>query len=326
MMARMKSLFSILMILIMVSLCPAIRVLADETKGTYSEEVPYLEGIEFNMLVNLESNRGYGEDLVMQDKDVSSFIFKFDKLDGIEYENYEVVFDMVLKSQLSDGKITTYEYKKSFDVSKCKPGFFDSWDSFWMNLTQKDMFYKVSMDFGEIVQNSPDCIVEEKWVSDGLNFTVKKINIYNTVISQIDCYLREKNTGNNGLLSRFILTWDSDFYKSLCTNITYNLVVPETGDILNSGSITNNSGSYGYDSSGDNWFYNTSSLLSRFTNFLTDVPNALYVLVTNTYTVSSKLLELLKVVFPFVPSVILGAVAVLFIYIIIVSLWKLFKG
>jgi len=319
-----KSILICFLMAAVVLLEPVSYVRADE--GTYSKDVPYLEGIEFNMLVNMESNRSFGQDLAMQDKDVSSFIFKFDKLDGIKYENYEVVFDFVLKSQLPEGQISTHDYSVSFDIEDCKPGILDDFRMFWKNLFSKNDIYQVSFDFDTLVQKSPDCIVEEKWVSDGLNYTVKKINIFNTVISQVDCYLREKSTGNIGFISRFILTWDSDFYKALCTNITYNLVVPEVEEVLDSGSISNSSGSYGYDSDGDNAVYQAKSVLSSIFKFFTDLPAAIVAFLLGFMDFTDSLKELILVVFPFIPPGFVIVLMLMFALVLIIALYKLVQG
>lgn len=314
-------LFVICVLLVAATLLkPVTYVLAND--GVYSEEVPYLEGIEFNMHVNAESNRGVLLDTVMKDKDISAFIFKFDKLDGINYENYEVVFDMDLKSKLTDGTITTHKYSKSFDVTACKPGFIDN---FLMSVGLKDSFYEISMDFDTLIKNSPDCIAEEKFVADNLNFSVKKVYVYNTVITKVDCYLREKSTGNYGLISRFLLTWDKEFRNALCTNVTYNLITPETNEILESGSISNASGSYGYDSDGSNGVYNTKSLLTKLVDFLTEIPFAIYAFVSGFFGLYSSIGKFFKVTFPFLPAIIFDILGVVIFFTIAFSIWLFLK-
>lgn len=290
--------------------------------GEYSTEVPYLEGIEFNMQANDLEDRG-GLDLFMKNKNISDFIFTFPQLDGIEYENYDVVFDMVLKSKLEDESITTHAYSTSFDVNSTKPGF---WDDLLMGLGFKDDYFSVTMDFGALVQNSPDVIAKEKTAYDSSTGLTQTKYVYNTVITQIDIYLRDKSTGNYGLVSRFKLSWDVNFYWALCTNITYELVDPAAGEIKESGSISNASGAYGYDSTGDNTTNELWALASNIAYFLTDIPGAIVALVTGFYGFATEISGLFAAVFPFLPGIIFDIFGILLFLSPAVGIWFLVKG
>lgn len=292
--------------------------------GTYSEDMPYLEGIEFNMMVNSDSNRGILLDTVMKSKTVDYFIFKFDELENINYKNFEIVFDITLKSKLEDGTISTHNVTKIMDVVSSSDA--GTVNNLLMSIGLKDKYYHISMAFDTLVRLSPDCVAEEKWIADNLNFSAKKVYEYNTVITRVDCYLRQKLTNKHGLISRFDLTWDSDFLKSLCTNVTYNLVEPVTGEILDSGTNTNYNGAYGYDSDGDNAVHDARSILSSIVDFFTDIPAAIVALVTGFFSFTSLLSELITVVFPFIPAVIVNFLIIMLLLFLIVAVFKLVQG
>ena len=319
---RIKLLFMCSLLVAVLLVEPAAAVYAAE--GTYSEDVPYLQGLEFNMHVNAESNRGVVLDTVMKSKTVDTFTFQFPKLDNVKYENYDVVFDMTLKSKLENGSITTHQHTERLDiVTSGKPGFFNG---LLMSIGLKDSAYKISMDFETLIKNSPDIIATEKWVSDNLSFTAKKVYEYNTVITQVDCYLVEKETGNYGLISSFILTWDSDFRNALCTNVTYNLVTPETNEVLESGSNSNSSGAYGYDSSGDNADHEARSVLTDIVGFFTDIPASIVAFFTGFVSLSESLQELITVVFPFIPANVVSIFIIMLGFILLLSVYRLLRG
>lgn len=303
-------------------LAPAKNVYA--AYGSYSEDVPYLKGLEFNMKVNADSNRGVLLDLVMKSKTVDYFTFKFDKLENVNYEDFNIVFDITLKSKLEDGSITTHDVTKSFDiVSASNPG---AVNNLLMNMGLKDSYYNISMEFDSLVRLSPDCIATEKFVADNLSFTAKKVFEYNTVISQVDCYLKDKTSGEHGLISRFILTWDSDFRKALCTNVSFNLIDPVTEEILVSGSNSNQNGAYGYDSEGDNFEHDARNVLSSILEFFTDIPAAIVEFVTGFFSFTSLLSDLILVVFPFIPVWIVNVLLLMLFLFLIIAIYKLVQG
>lgn len=293
-------------------------------EDVYSEDMPYLVGLNFNMMVNSESNRDVVLDTVMKSKTVDYFIFKFDELEDVNYSNFEIVFDITLKSQLADGTVTTHNRRKIFDVvSSSNPGAFED---FLMFVGLKDSYYQFSMAFDSLVRLSPDCIASEKWVGDNLNFTAKKVYEYNTVVTRVDCFLRQKLTGKHGLISRFDLTWDSDFLKSLCTNVTYELVEPVTGEVLDSGTNENLNGAYGYDSDGDNLDHEARSVLSDIIEFFTDVPTAIVALVTGFFRFGDVLKELILVVFPFLPGGFVNILLLMLGFILLIGVCKFVQG
>lgn len=322
-MARMRILFAAFVMITVLLLLPVSSVLAEETGGMYSEDVPYLQGID----VELERNDGWKvfdgilTGTVDRQRSIGFINFKFDNLSVVDYTKYELVFDFELKSLLDDGSIAVYQHQHVNDIDEDNsPGFFYN---LLISLSIKDDYFTQNFSYPGILNQSP--YYQEKVTGSGLAF-VKGLNSYNTIISRVDCFLKEKATGNIGLVSRFDFTWDFNFWDQCCTGISYKLIVPGTEDILSSQETQDSIFAGGLSSEGTSWFQDIQGAMSRFGEFIIDLPEVMYVLITNVYNVSAKLSELMKVVFPFFPSVILSAIAVLLIFSIIVAVWKFFKG
>ena len=320
-MARMKVLLSVLMILVIVFLCPAARVLADETQAAYSEDVPYLEGIEVLFQRN-DASIGWGwlTGSVEKQRSISFIKFEHDRLSAVDYTKYEIVFEYVLKSQMEDGSVKTHNYSYVGDFTdENSPGFFDN---LLISISLKDDYFIHNFSYLGIINQSPD--FQEK-VSSGLA-SGRGLNAYNTIISQVDCYLREKETGKIGLVSRFSFIWDSDFWNQCCTGITYNLIVPGTDVVLGSQMTQDTLFAGKLSSDGTSWFQDFQSEMSGVSDFLVGLPEMLYIIASNVILVSAKLLELLQVVFPFIPGWMFYTFIVLIIFGLFVGLWKLIKG
>ncbi len=319
---KQKRIVIVLFLLVAVLLSPACYVLADDTveqEGTYNADVPFLQGIG----VELERNDHSGNFFIISNEEkhrsISNIVFKFDHLDDVDYRDYELVFDFKLKSLLEDGTITTHDCSYVCNIGEeNKPGFFDS---LLISLTVKDDYFKQKFSYVEIIKNSQDC---QSKLADSYSISAGMGNYaHNTVISQADCYLREKTTGNYGLISRFSFAWDENFWNQLCNKITYKLIVPGTEIILNSEATQNSLFAGNLSSEGVSWLQEALSIISMLGEFIVNVPKMLYVIFSNLGDVSNNLVELMKAVFPFVPSIIFDVFGVLITFIFLVALFKL---
>lgn len=316
-----KVLVVYLVMAVVIFLEPVSHVRADE--GTYSSEIPYLQGID----VELERNDGWKvfdgilTGMVDKQRSIGFINFKFDNLSAVDYTKYELVFDFELKSLLDDGSIAVYQHQHVNDIDEDNsPGFFNN---LLISLTIKDDFFTQNFSYPGILNQSP--YYQEKVTGSGLAF-IKGLNSYNTVISKVDCYLREKSTGNFGLKSRFTFTWDSDFWCQLCNSITYELVFPESGEILDSKNNSDVLFAGSLDSDGDDGFINNIPVLGDIYAFITDVPAAIIAFFTGFLGFVDVFKELILVVFPFLPGEFVNILILLFGFILVIGVYKLVQG
>lgn len=291
-----------------------------EDEGTFDSEIPFLQGIE----VELKRNNGFEWGLIFDElgysKSIAFVDFEFDKLSGVDYSKYELVYDYELSSLLDDGTISTHSYTCVTEISKdSEPGFFDN---ILISLSIKDDYFQQSFAYLGIINKSSD--FQQK--SSSSLAIVKGLNTYNTVISKVDCYLREKSTGNFGLLSRFSFIWDSDFWIQKCIGISYELVIPETEEVLKSDGIQNSIFTDGFASDGDNEFRDFLSLFSRLYEFLIDVPSAIVAVITGFYNLAVSIASLFKVTFPFIPGLVFDAFGIILFVTPAVAIWIVLKG
>lgn len=292
---------------------------ADE--GLFNSELPYLQGIEVELQRN-DSWHSTGLIFGSVDKQRSiAFVnFEFDQLSVVDYTKYELVFDFELASQLEDGSIKTYQYIHVSDIGKNnEPGFFNN---LLISLSLKDDYFKQSFSYPAIIKNSPDFLQ----TSESSMAAMKGLNSYNTVISRVDCYLKEKSTGNYGLKSRFIFTWEEDFWNQLCSGISYQLLLPETGEVLESDGISNSLFAGGFDSDGENTYEEVWSILSRVSEFLVDIPAAIVALLSGFFNLALYISSLFKAVFPFFPGFIFDFFGVVLFVTPAVAIWLIVKG
>ena len=154
-MARIKYVAAVLVLIAALLLFPVIKVLAAEEEGTYSEDVPFLQGIK----VELNTNNGLMEwgwlaEQTKKQRRIFTMDFEFDRLSAVDYTNYEVVFDFELRSQMDDGSIKVHPYSYITELTdENSPGFFDN---LLISITLKDDYFKQSFTWQGLISNSPD--------------------------------------------------------------------------------------------------------------------------------------------------------------------------
>lgn len=330
-MSRFRFLFVCFILAAIMFLDPVRAVFADDSssskevapEGIYSDDVPYVYHLEYIVHANGGENR-LGGDFYNLNKNINAFEFIIPIVDGIVYEDYYVVFDFTLKSQLEDGTITTHTYKEQFDIAEdYSPGWFDN---LLINLKLKENAYNIYFNFGKLVSNSPDLIKREKYIVNASDNVPVLAYDYNTVVSRIDAYFIKKTSGEYGMIQRFDLTWHEDFYYSCCVSVKYSLFKPDTKDVLESGSLSDDTGIYGYDSSGNNTLSVGKGVLAQLMVFLADIPVLAYEIVIGITSINTALSGLLAIVFPFLPGTALGILCFLVYFIILFSLFKILWG
>ena len=250
-------------------------------------------------------------------KFMKEFVFKHRRLKALDYSLYDLVCDFELKAQNNDGTITTSYYSYTMDLTQYETGFFDN---ILIGLKLKDDYFEHTFNYRDIVKNAEGFIEYDESV---LGLELYK---YNTVISQADFYFVRKSDGERGQARRFTFVWDSDFYKQECTKITFSWYDFERETEKEIDSVEDESGVDGYNAENAGWWSDTVSLISKFGEFLVDVPKMLYILVTNIPLVMAKFLELLKAVFPFLPGSLFDVFGVVVVFAFLIALWKIIKG
>lgn len=321
-MLKQKRIVIALFLLAAVLLSPACYVLADETveqeetEGTYSSEVPYMKGISVELIRFDLNPLNYIMAETNKQCHIKRIEFRYDKQTNINYSDYEFVFQFKLKSQCSDGSITTHPYWYVIDGDS-EEGTVSQLDEILIFFDLKEDYFSWSFDYEDLVTQLQDCIVERDFLQQ---------KSYNTVVSSVDCFIRRKSDGLNGLVSRFVFTWYEDFYKQNCSKIEYTLIEPEGNEVLDSGSVTHHKFAGNFDSDGSNLYYTISNKINDLLGFITDIPEALYVIASNITGIALKLLDLFKKVFPFIPGIIFDVFGVLILFSFFIALWKLIKG
>lgn len=295
----------------------------DLPEGMYSDNVPYLYHLEYIVHANGGENR-LGGDFYNLNKNINAFEFLIPIVDGIIYEDYYVVFDFTLKSQLEDGTITTHTYKEQFDIAEdYSPGWLDN---LFISLGLKENAFDIYFNFGKLVSNSPDIIKKEKYIVNASDNVPVLSYDYNTIVSRIDAYFVKKTTGEYGMIQRFDMTWHEDFYYSCCVSIDYCLFKPDTNDVLDAGSLSDDTGVYGYDSSGDNALLKAKGVIAQISNFVADIPLVIYEIAVGIYDVSDSLVELFIAYFPFVSPEVIKLFGVFLIIGVLFGVYKLIRG
>lgn len=311
---RIKIYVICMMLLVAVFLEPVLVVKAEESDSSYSSDVPYLVGIEVE-LGRSDSANEYGIfGFLDKQREIYDLVFTFDRLSSVDYSLYELVFDFELKSLLDDGTVSNHCFTKVCDFGDSNsPGFFDS---ILISLSIKDDYFKQEFLYVPLLKYSSDF----KYIGSVM------YPQYNTVISSVDCYLREKSTGNIGLKSRFKFTWDSNFYNQLCNSITYELVLPDSDSILETDGIKNDIFAGSFSSDGDNEQAEWLALIAAISGFLVNIPSAIVSFVEGFFSFANSIPELFSAIFPFVPAVVFDIFGVLIFLIPVVGIWFFLKG
>lgn len=323
----MKNKWKIVMIFFLIAavffLEPVSYVLADNGEGVYNTEIPYLQGLK----VELERNDGWKvfdgilTGLIDRQRSIGFVNFEFNKLSSVDYSLYELVYDYELKSLLDDGTIVLHEYQNITEIDKdSSPGFLNN---LLISLSIKDDYFVQRFSYLGLIKQSP--YFQEKLSQEGMVF-VKGLNSYNTVISKVECYLREKSTGNYGLVSRFIFTWDSNFWLQKCNGITYELFASDTGEIIQTDGITDPLFAGSFSSDGDDSIFSKIPILGDIREFLFDVPSALVALVLGFVEVVEHIGGLFQAVFPFIPPVLFKVFGIFIFLTFIIAAYKMVFG
>lgn len=316
---RWKVLCKCLVLLAAVLLEPVSYARAED-EGTFDSNIPYLQGIEVEFSHTNGFQWGKIYDWLKMHKIIKSVDFQFDKISGVDYSKYDLVFDFELISLLENGETSTYQFTHVSDISESRePGFFDN---ILISLSIKNDYLKQSFVWSWLLSNAPD--FQQK--TESSLAVLKDLNTYNTVLSKVDCYLREKSSGNYGLKYRFSFTWDSDFWMQKCLGISCELIVPNTEEVLDSDSIQSSIFVDGFDSDGDNQGREFLALFSRLYDFLIDVPSAIVAIISGFYNLVVLIASLFKVTFPFIPGLVFDAFGIIMFITPAVAIWIVLKG
>lgn len=279
-------------------------------EGTYSEEVPYMNGISVD-LIRFDLNPfNYIFAETNKQSHIKRIEFRYGKQSNINYSEYEFVFDFDLKTQLEDGTLVDTEYRYVIDGDSDE-GTVSQLDSILIFFDLKDDYFSWSFTYEDLVMKSPFCEVKKDLLQQ---------KSYNTVVSGVDCYIRSKKDLNYGLISRFDFTWYEDFYMQNCSKISYELVNPISDDVLFSDFVEHHKFAASLNSDGNNLYYDISSEINRIIGFTLDIPSLIIELVKGFYKLGSSLPELMKAVFPFIPGFIFDFFGIIVFLSIIVAL------
>lgn len=315
-MARIKFVVVTIMLIVTMMLSPVSYVLADETEGKYSEDVPYMKGISAE-LIRFDLNPfNYKFAETNKQMHIKRIEFRFDRQSSIDYSDYEFVFDFRLKTQLESGAFFNTRFEQVIDGAS-KDGTVSHFDEILIYFDLKDDYFSWSFDYEDLVSRSIMLEVKKDLLGQ---------KSYNTVVTSVECYIRRKADSDYGLISRFDFVWYEDFYKQNCSKISYSLIVPETEDVLDSGSVEHNKFAAKFDSDGSNWFYKISNAVNQFTDFLVSLPEMIYAVISGVFGIYSKIILFLKMLFPFIPGVIFDAFGVIIVISISVAVWYFVRG
>lgn len=320
----------IMIVLVLILMLPVLSVYAEEEDAyDRSKSIPRLNSSELK-IEKKDFFDWFGMKDVPDETVIERLVLVHRELENVDYSLYDLQCDFELKT-LVEGEIKTSSWSYTIDFENY---FLNNWlldgkldnyldvdvnNEFEQHLTGDDYFVH-EFSYGKIVEHAEGFQREEVDSGD---------YIYNTVISQADFYFVRKSDGEKGEARRFKFTWNSDFWKQLCTKIEFCWYRfpddPEESEGIEVviGAEVDTFGVDGYfkDSNSvfDNWF-------TKFLDYILFVPEILYVIIINIFTIATKFLELLKVIFPFIPSIVFDVFGVLIIFSFCVALWKIIKG
>ena len=256
--------------------------------------------------------------------------FKHKELASIDYSQYYLVCDIVLISKMEDGtlKYTNFSDRVGFvnDSDGLLSGV-SSWVDSW------DGYYNHYFDYSDIMQKRRRSIINDRIIGqDGL--LGGDIYTYNSVVSSMDFYFVRISDGKCGKALRCQFTWEEDFYAQELVGIDYyyHNVGDDTGAEDPEGGAPegeepeNPEG--GDDDSKepakpkDDW-HDEDNLLDKFGSFLKDIPEMFWAILVGVIAFVTVIVELISVLFPYIPGVIWFAFGGLLVLSIGMSIWKL---
>lgn len=251
---------------------------------------------------------------------IEEFVLVHQKAEELDYSLYYLVCDFELKTKTEDGFIATTNFQHKID--------FDSYEeSFLDNVL---VFFKLKDDFYEHVFNYRE-LLEHAEFFEAQEVNTKGDCIYNTVLSQADFYYVRKSDNAEGQKRRYTFTWDENFWSQTCKKIEFAWVAieAETGEEIVKVIGTNESetGVEGYSSNADSYLgIEEETLLSQLSKYVVAIPTAVVTFMSKLGGFIKVLSDLFKVVFPFIPSVIIDAFFAFMCFGIVVAIWNLVKG
>lgn len=323
-MARMKCILSVLMILIMVFLCPAARVLADETQGE-SNDRNDMPGLYYSRL-DIEKKSffdWFGLKDIPEENVIEKIVFTHRDIERFDYSLYDLVCDFEFKTLNDDGSITTSFYSETIN--------------FKFYILSNTLEYIFTTDFFDVVDNYYDVGTKEfihqfnykNLIKNADGFKERSIKgtlldkTYNTVVSRVDFYFVRKSDGKRGIGRRFVFTWDSDFWKQLCTKVDFSFYSPDDGSVKDIDSVESEFGVDGFDTDPESA---SDNLFVKFLDYVLFLPEILYIVVSNVINFFTKFSDLMEMVFPFFPGWLFNVFGALIVFGLLIGLWKLIKG
>lgn len=305
-----------LVILAAVLLEPVSYARAEDEVSTYSEDVPYMNGISVE-LIRFDLNPfNYVLTDTIKQCHIKRIEFRYDKLSSINYSSFEFVFDFVLKTKLEDGTIIDTNYSYVIDGDS-KEDTVSGLDEILIFFDLKDDYFSWSFDYEDLVTKAPNCIVKKDLLQQ---------KSYNTVISSVDCYIRDKSTLNRGLVSHFDFVWYQDFYKQNCEEINYKLYEPVDDTIYDSVSVDHFKFAGKLDSESSNAYYDVTNFFNEIINLLVGIPSVIIQIIKGFWGLAFSLSDLFSTVFPFIPGLIFNVFGVILFITPGVALWMFLKG
>ena len=306
---------------IFITLIMAICILLQPTMQTLAEEegsrtgIPRLNNSEVKF--NKKSFFGwFGLKDTPDENVIEEFVLAHRKLNNVDYTQYDLICDFVLKSKAEDGVIATSDYSYVIDFDDYEKGIIDS---ALVYFGLREDYYEHVFNYRDIVKNAAG--YEEEDITGKGNY------IYNTVISQVDFYLKRKSDGELGEARRFTFTWDSDFWSQNCVKIDFSWYDHDTDIQKDIGFVEDESGVDGYASgSGNSHLGLDGSVWDDIMMYLVAIPAGVIAFLKGFGSVTVALKDLIIATFPFIPVGIVNILIGLLYLGVALAIYKLVKG
>lgn len=300
---------------------PRVIVSAEEetTESDRTRHIPKVVSSEVKFNVKKQFD-WFGLVDVPKENIIEEFVFVHEKAEALDYSLYYLVCDFELKTKTEAGFIATTNYQHQIDFDSYEEDFLDNVLVF---LNLKEDFYEHVFNYRELLEYAE--FFEAKEVNNKGDCT------YNTVLSQADFYYVRKSDGAEGQKRRYTFTWDEDFWSQTCKKIEFSWVAIEAGTgeeiVKVIGTNESETGVEGYSSNVDSYLgIEEETLLSQLSKYVVVIPAAIVTFMSKLGGFIEVLSDLCKVVFPFIPAVIIDAFFAFMCFGIVVAIWQLAKG
>lgn len=317
-----KSVLICFLMAAVVLLEPVSYALADDTQGE-SNDRNDMPGIYYSRL-EIEKKSffdWFGLKDIPEENVIEKIVFTHRDIERFDYSLYDLICDFEFKTLNDDGSITTSFYSENINFNFYLLG------TIWDDLTSIDLFNTVNSFYDLGTKEFIHQFNYKNLIKNAEGFEERSIEgtffdkTYNTVVSRLDFYFVRKSDGKRGIGRSFVFTWDSDFWKQLCTKIDFSFYSPEDGSVTNVESVESESGVNGYSTYEDDEFIWKDILV-----FFTDLPAAIIAFLTGFINLTDSLKELIFVVFPFIPPGFVIVLMLMIAFILIIALYKLVQG